>query len=124
MATMQPEVTTSIIKSDRMGRTQYRAQYKAAVLAAFEASGLSGPAFARECGITYSTFASWVTKVRKSKTTPEASLSSTSFLVAEIDEDSPSGSSALEVTLSSGARIRVANLAQVHLLAELLKTLA
>jgi transposase-like protein len=124
MATMQDEVTTSIIKSDRIGRPRYQAQYKAEVLAAYETSGLSGPAFARECGIKYSTFASWVTKVRKSKTTPEASLSSTSFLVAEIDEDSPSGSSALEVTLSSGASIRVANLAQVHLLAELLKTLA
>ena len=124
MATMQPEVTTSIIKSDRIGRTQYRAQYKAEVLAAFEASGLSGPAFARECGIKYPTFASWVAKARKSKVTPEASMTSTPFLVAEIGEDSTSGSSSLEVTLLNGASIRADNQAQVHLLGELLKTLA
>jgi len=124
MATMQPEVTTSIIKSDRIGRTQYRAQYKAEVLAAFEASGLSGPAFARECGIKYPTFASWVAKARKSKTVPEVSASSTPFLVAEIGDDSASSSAALEVTLSGGVRVRVDNRQQIHLLAELLKILA
>jgi hypothetical protein len=54
------------IKSDRIGRTRYRPQYKAEVLAAYKTSGLSGPAFARECGIKYPTFASWVAKDRKS----------------------------------------------------------
>jgi len=93
MATMHDEVSTSIIKSDRIGRTRYRAQYKAEVLAAFEASGLSGPAFARECGVKYPTFASWVAKARKSKATLEEAKSSTPFLIAEIDEDSAGRSS-------------------------------
>ena len=121
---MQPEVSTSIIKSDRIGRTRYRAQYKAEVLAAFESSGLSGPAFARECGVKYPTFASWVAKARKSRAVPDTSAPSTPFLIAEIGEDSTSSSSALEVTLPGGACLRAGNAQQVRLLAELLKTLA
>ena len=53
MASMQKEASTSIVKSDRAGRSRYTAQYKSEVVAAFEASGLSGPAFARQCGIKY-----------------------------------------------------------------------
>lgn len=50
--------TTSIIKSDRTGRTRYTRQYKQEVLAAYEASSLSAPQFAAQCGIKYPTFAS------------------------------------------------------------------
>jgi len=43
--------TTSIIKSDRTGRTRHARQYKQEVLAAYEASSLSAPQFAAQCGI-------------------------------------------------------------------------
>ena len=55
--------STSIIKSDRIGRTRYSAEYEAEVVAAFDGSGLSGPAFAKQCGIKYPTFAAWVAKL-------------------------------------------------------------
>ena len=51
MTSMQEEAVTSIVKSDRVGRTRYTAEYKSEVVAAFEPSSLSGPAFARQCGI-------------------------------------------------------------------------
>ena len=54
-----------IVKSDRSGRIRYSAQYKQEVIAAFEASSLSGPVFARQCGIKYPTFASWVAAIRR-----------------------------------------------------------
>ncbi len=45
---VQDEVSTSIIKADRLGRAHYSADYKAQVLDAFETSSLSGAAFARQ----------------------------------------------------------------------------
>ena len=43
---MYHEESTSIIKSDRLGRAHYPDQYKQEVLAAFAESSLSGPALA------------------------------------------------------------------------------
>jgi len=57
--------STSIIKSDRIGRTRYSSQYKAEVVAAYEQSGMSGQAFAEQCGVKHPTFAAWVAKSRK-----------------------------------------------------------
>ena len=46
----------NIVKNDRAGRTRYTRQYKEEVLEAFESSSLSAAAFARHCGIKYSTY--------------------------------------------------------------------
>jgi len=43
--------TTSIIKSDRTGRTRYTRQYKQEVIAAYAASSLSAPQFAAQNGM-------------------------------------------------------------------------
>jgi hypothetical protein len=84
MATMQEEALTSIVKSDRTGRARYTAQYKSEVVAAFDGNGLSGPVFARQCGIKYPTFAAWVAKSPgPGRTRKSASLPSP-FILAEI----------------------------------------
>ena len=119
---MQEEVSTSIVKADRLGRTHYSSEYKAQVLEAFQKSSLSGQAFARQCGIKYPTFASWVTK-RKRETAPARSGDpAPAFLVAELP--GASGSSVLEVSLPGGSLARIASSSQIPLLAELLKALA
>ena len=123
MASMHDEVSTSIIKSDRIGRTHYSDQYKQEVLTAFEQSSLSGPAFANYCGIKYPTFASWVSKSRKTKTPADPTEHHQTFIMAELGEDL-STSQALEVTLPGGALARVSSSHHVRLLAELLKSLA
>lgn len=64
MASTQ-ETSTSIIKSDRVGRTRYSQAYKDEVVAAYQQSGMSAVAFAHHCGVKYPTFVSWVSKARQ-----------------------------------------------------------
>lgn len=123
MASMHDEVSTSIIKSDRIGRNHYSDQYKQEILTAFEQSSLSGPVFAKQCGIKYPTFASWVSKSRKTKTTADPAQHHQAFIVAELGE-ALTASQALEVKLPGGATVFASNKDQVLLLAELLKALA
>lgn len=121
---MHHEESTSIIKSDRLGRTHYSDQYKQEVLAAFEASSLSGPAFARQCGIKYSTFAAWVSKRRRqASSAPNPSTEVNPFIVAEFSPE-PSQHGALEIHLPGGAIVHASSASQIALLAELLKALA
>ena len=123
MATMQEEEVTSIVKADRIGRTRYTDQYKAEVLEAYGASSMSGPAFARQCGIKYPTFAAWVAKVRR-QDRPQASAQPVSpFIIAEIGEAGRVGDEVLEVRLPGGASALARSSRQVVLLAELLKAL-
>jgi len=114
--------STSIIKSDRLGRVRYSAEYKAEVVAAFKASGLSGPAFARQCGIKYPTFAAWVAGSRKSGDPAPATEGGPQFLLAEVA--GPSGGGALKVELPGGAVAHVSSASQAGLLGELLRALA
>ena len=100
------ETSSAIIKSDRIGRTHYSQEYRDEVLAAFEKSSLSGPAFAQQCGIKYPTFASWVTKRRQSSLRPETSPASNTFIVAQLNEPQPE-SEGLQIQLPSGARALV-----------------
>lgn len=116
--------STSIIKSDRSGRTRYSAEYRAEVVAAFEHSGLSGPAFARQCGIKYPTFAAWVAMSRKSGLglAKDMDDSGQRFLLAEVA--GPETGSALRVELPGGAVAHVSSACQAKLLGEMLKALA
>ena len=100
---MPEEPVTTIIKTDRLGRTHYSADYKTQVFQAFESSSLSGPAFAKQCGIKYSTFAAWVGKrKRKRKASADDRIKPiTTFMVAEVPANLTSGT--LKVTLPGGA---------------------
>jgi transposase-like protein len=113
-----------VIKNDRAGRTRYSLQYKNEVLEAYEASSLSAPCFARQCGIKYPTFAAWVARRRRSGgLKPEREVSAKpAFLLAEL----PGAASfhGLEVRLPGGAVARAAGDAEIRLLAELLRHLA
>lgn len=114
--------STSIIKSDRIGRTRYSAEYKAEVVAAFEDSGMSGPAFAEQCGIKYPTFASWVAKSRTAGGPPSTAEAGQQFLLAEVDP--AAGETSLRVDLPGGAVAHVTTASQAALLGEMLKSLA
>ena len=125
MASTTDTTITTIIKSDRIGRSQYRPEYKAEVLAAYRESGMSGRAFAEQCGIKYPTFASWVTKAQKGTAQDTVNSSRDSFVLAEFESPSASASrSSLEIKLPGGAIVTAASCDQVRLLAELLKALA
>jgi len=124
---MHNEVSTSIIKADRIGRAHYSQQYKDEALAAFDQSSLSGPAFAQQCGVKYPTFASWISKRRRVEQPPGRSelgeaKPSPAFLMAEVAQ----GMSvpALKIALPGNAVLHLTDTSQIPLVAELLRTLA
>lgn len=123
MASTKNEPTTTLIKRDRTGRHQYTQAYKSEVIAAYEASGMSGAAFARQCGIKYQTFASWVSKRRREHLPAVvADRGAQSFVLAELfTGDREEG---LRVTLPGGASAKLEDPSQVALLAGLIKALA
>lgn len=122
MASIQ-ETSTSIIKSDRAGRTRYSQAYKDEVVAAYRQSGMSAAAFAAHCGVKYPTLASWVAKVKASgRGRSGADDGGQHFILAEIGcgrTDVP-----LRLELPGGVIVHVSSSQQVSLLADLLKALS
>jgi hypothetical protein len=120
MSTTTEPPVGAIVKSDRFGRTRYTAHYKQQVLDAFESSSLSAPAFAKQCGIKYPTFAAWIAARKHPRHEP--STARPAFLIAEVA--GLSDDAALEVHLPGGAVARATGSSQIILLAELLRHLA
>lgn len=125
MASIQ-ETSTSIIKSDRAGRTRYSQAYKDEVVAAYHQSGMSAAAFAQHCGVKYPTFASWVAKARQPSTGSSDDKSTSAdeqrFILAEIGggrADAP-----LKIELPGGIIVHVSSADQLGLLTNLLKALS
>ena len=81
MSSIIEQSTGIIVKSVHSGRTRYTAQTKQEVLAAFESSSLSAPAFALPCGIKYPTFAAWIA-ARKREESRSVLKSPPAFLIA------------------------------------------
>jgi len=122
MASTNDDLPTTIIKSDRTGRLRYTQQYKDEVLAAYEASGMSGPAFAEHCGLKYPTFAGWAARRRRENAPAEAPAGEQQFVLAEFG--APAGPGGLHVELPGGASARLSDAGQVGLLAALIRALA
>ena len=120
MASTHDESVTTIIKSDRIGRPHYSKEFKAEVLAGYDASGMGAPAFAERCGVKYPTFAGWLAKRRRENTAPPAAAQS--FIIAELAEGSPGD--AVRVTLPGGAAAQFTDPSQAPLIAALIKALA
>ena len=115
--------TERMLKVDEAGRVWTPRELREAVLDEFERSGLPGTQFAQRIGVKYPTFASWVQKRRRERDERG------SLPWVEVEVDAPDGAkaaarAALSVHLSGGARIEVADAAQVLLAAELLRALA
>lgn len=81
------------------------------MLDAFEASSLSAPAFAGQCGIKHPTFAAWLAGRNRGTHRAESSPARSVFMLAEF---SPAEGEALEVRLPGGAAARVAGSAQIR----------
>lgn len=113
---------SELIRTGRDGRQHYSEDYKRRVLDAFEAGGMSGKAFAEQCGVKYPTFASWLARRRRNAGSPQAAAAdpnTPAFLLAEIGE----GSEALELTLPGGITARATTPGQARLLAALITAL-
>ncbi len=122
MASTHDDIPATIIKSDRTGRRRYSQHYKDEVLAAYESSGMSGPAFAEHCGLKYPTFANWVSKRRREEAADSSPESNQQFVIAEFGAvTEPEG---IPIELPGGANARLTDTDQVALLAALIKALA
>ncbi len=60
-------LTTTVLKTDALGRITLSKEHRKALLDAFDESGLKGLEFARLHGVNYQTFASWVQKRRRER---------------------------------------------------------
>jgi len=116
-----------IMKADRRGRLRYTTEQKAALMAAFDTSGVSGPRFAAIHGVNYQTFAGWLQKRKRGgrQQRPGPPCSALLSLVpAELAGEVPEGRAVpLELHLPGGAKLLVRGGDQVRLAAALLRQL-
>jgi len=113
-----------LVQTDSKGRLRVSKEQRKAVLAKFEQSGMSAARFAAVAGIKYSTFAGWVQRYRRTK--PKAALRRLRLLEAVVDPGHPAERTCeqvLSVHLPGPVRIELSSLAQVPLMAELIRAL-
>ena len=101
------------ISSLTVTRTRTSPRRRRQLMAAFERSGLSAAAFARQHGIVYTTFCSWR---RRRPTLPTPGF-------VEVELAGPPSPEPIVVELGQRARVRVSSQAQLELAAGLLKRL-
>jgi len=123
---MSETTKISLIKADRKGRTQYSAEYRREVLAAFAKSGQTAMGFAEHLGVKYSTFASWVSKAKRlgGGKSPKKVAEEPKFLLAEVRDEAEATSVGVSVSLPGGVVARAGSREEVLLLAELIKALS
>jgi hypothetical protein len=115
---MSAELVLEESKRDGRGRRLESRERRAKLVAAYRASGLTMAAFAREAGVKYPTFVSWV-KQPTSGDEPIRPLVSPRF--AEVSLPFAGGGAELSVTLVSGHVVRGANPRQVAALVRALE---
>lgn len=120
----------AVLKRDGRGRVRSTRAQRREVVAQFERSGLSGPAFCKVAGINYQTFVGWRKEARRDRRSDAvrgASVAtppnSVRFLEASLPQMQVAARAGIEVCLTGGARLLVADVAQVPLAAQLIKAL-
>lgn len=96
----------------RLRRTH--ADRRVQLLAAFDRSGLSAAAFARQQGLNYTTFCGWRHRRTKAKASP-------GFVQVELAGAPPPAE--LVIELNGRARMRISSVGQIELVARLLQAL-
>ena len=136
-----------ILKQDALGRISIPKDQREQLLDTFEAGAMSGKAFAKQHGINYQTFASWIQKRRRARgdyenedtrrqlrmgkkkisapiksSTPPMALN---FIEAEFTTPPDTSLSAvLEVLLPGGVVVKLTSESQLPLLTSLLRELS
>ena len=67
MTEPEPSESDELLKADVLGRVRVRPEHRERMLDAFEASAMSGQAFAIHHGLKVQTFASWMQKRRRKR---------------------------------------------------------
>ena len=121
---------TLILKTDVLGRVRMPAERRERILDAFELSGMSGQAFAKQIGVKYPTFANWIQKRRRKggeycrKKLPRSPESQITFVEAQIEQPPEAAlQDALEVQTAEGVQLMIRSRSQVELAAQLIRSL-
>ena len=129
------EDTTTVLKTDVLGRVKIAKEHREALLDAFEQAGISGKAFARLHGVNYQTFASWIQSRRKERGLyPVRRVGSTEpfkLMLAEVElpasdshrDPGASSPSYAEIVFPDGLSMRVHEGVAVPFAVELVKAL-
>lgn len=115
---MSAELVLEQSKRDERGRRLESRERRAKLVAAYRSSGLTMAAFAREAGVKYPTFASWV---KQSVSSDETIRPLASPRFAEVSLPFAGGNAELSVTLASGHVVRGADPRQVAALVRALE---
>jgi transposase-like protein len=113
---------------DTLGRVRTPRERREAIVDEFERSGVSGVEFARLIGVKYPTLANWVQRRRTERASalppalPGESRRQMRWVEAVVAPPGQGGH-ALRVELPGGARLEIADGAQVALAAALLRAL-
>jgi hypothetical protein len=139
-------IVGDILKTDVLGRITVGRAQREAILDAFEASGMTGSAFALHHGIKIQTFASWIQKRRRKRgdyqneevcrklrmrkdlpavgskkvARPQLSMN---LIEVNMQNETPEMHEALEVILPGGAVVRIRHEGQLGLLKILMRQL-
>jgi transposase-like protein len=107
-------ITTELIetKRDERGRRITRAAERETLVRAYEESGLTQKAFAKQEGVKYPTFVSWVQEGRRRRPGPKVGFTELRL---------PRAAAPLEVQLADGTVIRGSNVEEVARLLQLLR---
>ena len=114
LSVVKPEAMKTSNGSIRHRRSRTTAPRRAQLLAAFERSGLSAAAFARQHRLHYTTFCNWRQRQGQAKPAPD-------FVQVELPP--PSAPAELVLELGTGVRVRITEEGQLELAARLLKAL-
>jgi transposase-like protein len=98
-------------KRDRVGRKITSASRREELVGAWQHSGLTQAEFARQEGVRYPTFASWVQQQRAAKRTPPSAVAKVRF--AEVQLPATVGMPPVEVRLADGTLVRGASVREV-----------
>ena len=120
------------MNQDELGRVRAPCAQREAILDPFDASGMSGTAFAAYAGVKYPTFANWVQQRRRERVKMDGSADSTSergagaarWIEVVTGALAPLPLAPVAVHLPGGARIELRDVGGVALAAELIGKLA
>ena len=122
--------TDRILKQDAAGRVWTPREQREIALDEFERSGLPATKFAAHIGVKYSTFVVWVQKRRKTRSEDPGGSGQApaiarlaGWVEASVEAAADGRTRSLVVHLPGGARVEVADGAQVALAARLLRDL-
>jgi transposase-like protein len=135
MNTKKKSEGDTILKVDVLGRVRTPRDQRERILDAFEQSGIPGTRFAKEHGINYQTFATWIQRRRRKRGdyrcqgkqkksvrgTPSGAL-----MLAEvcIPNEKSEAAAAVRVELPGGASLTVTDASQTAIAAELIRQLS